>query len=197
MACLASAQRVLGLASTASRGGVGLRRPRLPRAAGAAEAGTANQNGLPVGSASPLIEWCPAERPAVLFVSVHDAGRSQMAAAMLRDKAGDAVDVFTAGTEPLPAVDPTVAAAMEEIGIPIENAPKVLTDEAVKRATVVATMGCGEACPFYPGSGETLIGKQYVDFSHPDPVGQPLAQVREIRDEIRAQIDSLFDYSCL
>jgi len=123
--------------------------------------------------------------PEVLFVCVENAGRSQMAAAILRQLAGDAVHVRTAGSEPAEAVRSVVVSALDEIGVPIGGEfPKPLTDEVVRAADVVITMGCGDACPVYPG-------RRYLDWDLADPVGQPIARVREIRDEIEARVRQL------
>jgi protein-tyrosine-phosphatase len=116
--------------------------------------------------------------PEVLFVCVQNAGRSQMAAALLRQMAGDRVHVRTAGSRPSGQVDPTVVAALDEIGVPVTaEFPKPLTDEVVQAADFVITMGCGDACPVYSG-------RRYMDWPLADPVGRPLSQVRQIRDEI-------------
>jgi arsenate reductase len=123
--------------------------------------------------------------PEVLFVCVENAGRSQIAAAILRQLAGDAVHVRTAGSEPVEAVRSVVVSALDEIGVPIGGEfPKPLTDEVVRAADVVITMGCGDACPVYPG-------RRYLDWDLADPVGQPIARVREIRDEIEARVRQL------
>lgn len=123
--------------------------------------------------------------PEVLFVCVQNAGRSQMAAAILRHLAGDRVRVRTAGSAPASAVRSTVVTALDEIGVPIGGEyPKPLTDEVVRAADVVITMGCGDACPVYPG-------KRYLDWDLDDPVGLPLARVREIRDDIEARVREL------
>lgn len=116
--------------------------------------------------------------PEVLFVCVENAGRSQMAAAILRQLAGDGVHVRTAGSEPADAVRSVVVSALDEIGVPMGGEyPKPLTDEVVRAADVVITMGCGDACPVYPG-------RRYLDWDLADPVGQPITRVREIRDDI-------------
>ena len=125
------------------------------------------------------------ETPAVLFVCVHNAGRSQMAAGWLRALAGDRVRVFSAGSAPADSLNPMAVAAMAEEGIDIaDNQPAVLTTEAVKKADVVITMGCGDACPFYPG-------KRYEDWELTDPAGLGIDAVRPIRDEIRARVEAL------
>ncbi len=127
----------------------------------------------------------PGRTPEILFVCVHNAGRSQMAAAFARALGGDAVTVRSAGSEPAERVNPTVVAAMAEVGLDISGeAPKRLVDEGVAAADVVVTMGCGDACPFYPG-------KRYVDWDIPDPAGQPLEAIRPIRDEIRRRVEAL------
>lgn len=124
-------------------------------------------------------------RPTVLFVCIHNAGRSQMAAGFLRALAGDAVEVLSAGSTPADAVNPVAVQAMAEVGIDISSAnPKILTTDAVKASDVVVTMGCGDTCPFYPG-------KRYEDWVLDDPAGQPLEKVRPIRDEIRARVEGL------
>ncbi|MGH3352220.1 MAG: arsenate reductase ArsC [Nocardioides sp.] len=124
-------------------------------------------------------------RPTVLFVCVHNAGRSQMAAGYLQHLAGDRVEVLSAGSEPAGAVNPVAVEAMAEEGIDIASAqPKVLTTEAVQVSDVVITMGCGDACPFFPG-------KRYEDWKLEDPAGQGIEDVRPIRDEIRNRIEAL------
>ncbi|MGO1234643.1 MAG: arsenate reductase ArsC [Microbacterium gubbeenense] len=124
-------------------------------------------------------------KPSVLFVCVHNAGRSQMAAGFLRDIAGDSVEVRSAGSMPAEQINPTAVEAMAEVGIDITaEAPKVLTTDAVKESDVVITMGCGDACPIFPG-------KRYEDWELDDPAGQGLDAVRPIRDDIRARIEGL------
>lgn len=124
-------------------------------------------------------------RPTVLFVCVHNAGRSQMAAGYLEALAGDRIDVRSAGSEPKDAVNPTAVQAMAEEGIDIAaNAPKVLTVDAVRESDVVITMGCGDACPIFPG-------KRYEDWVLDDPAGQELDAVRRIRDDIRSRVEAL------
>ena len=126
-------------------------------------------------------------RPVVLFVCVHNAGRSQMAAGFLSHLAGDRVEVLSAGSEPADRVNPVVVEAMAEVGIDVSREkPKLLQDAAVREADVVITMGCGDACPIYPG-------KRYEDWDLPDPAGQPLAAVRPIRDEIAARVNRLLE----
>ena len=124
-------------------------------------------------------------RPTVLFVCVHNAGRSQMAAGYLRHLAGDRVEVLSAGSAPADQVNPAAVAAMAEDGVDITaGAPKLLTTAAVQESDVVITMGCGDACPIYPG-------KRYEDWELDDPAGQGVAAVRPIRDEIRARVEAL------
>lgn len=124
-------------------------------------------------------------RPTVLFVCVHNAGRSQMAAGYLQHLAGDRIDVLSAGSQPADQVNPAAVAAMAEEGIDIATqVPKLLSDAAVRQADVVVTMGCGDECPFYPG-------KRYEDWVLEDPAGQGIDAVRPIRDEIRTRIEAL------
>ena len=126
-----------------------------------------------------------ASKPSVLFVCVHNAGRSQMAAGFLRDIAGDRIEVRSAGSMPAEQINPIAVEAMGELGIDITaEQPKVLTTEAVQASDVVITMGCGDACPFFPG-------KRYEDWKLDDPAGQGIDAVRPIRDEIRARIETL------
>jgi arsenate reductase len=123
-----------------------------------------------------------AERPTVLFVCVHNAGRSQMASGFLQHLAGERIAVLSAGSEPADQVNPAAVQAMSEKGIDISReVPKLLAGSAVREADVVITMGCGDACPFYPG-------KRYEDWELDDPAGQNLEQVRPIRDEIEARV---------
>ncbi len=125
------------------------------------------------------------EIPTVLFVCVHNAGRSQMAAGYLRALAGDRVQVLSAGSEPKDQINPVAVQAMAEEGIDIAgNQPKVLTTEAVRDSDVVITMGCGDACPIFPG-------KRYEDWELEDPAGQGIESVRVIRDDIRRRIEAL------
>jgi arsenate reductase (thioredoxin) len=127
------------------------------------------------------------EIPEVLFVCVHNAGRSQMAAALLNQRAAGRVSVRSAGSEPASELNPRVIEAMREIGIDISREfPKPLTDEFVRAADVVITMGCGDACPIYPG-------KRYEDWELDDPAGQDLQTVRRIRDEIDARVKRLLE----
>lgn len=124
-------------------------------------------------------------RPTVLFVCVHNAGRSQMAAGFMQHLGKGQVDVLSAGSAPKDSINPVAIEAMAEVGIDIaNNVPKVLTPEAVQASDVVITMGCGDACPFYPG-------KRYEDWVLEDPAGQGIESVRVIRDEIKARIESL------
>ncbi|MFS2242188.1 MULTISPECIES: arsenate reductase ArsC [unclassified Microbacterium] len=124
-------------------------------------------------------------KPSVLFVCVHNAGRSQMAAGFLRDIAGDRIEVRSAGSMPADQINPIAVEAMGELGIDITGEqPKVLTTEAVQASDVVITMGCGDACPFFPG-------KRYEDWKLDDPAGQGIDAVRPIRDEIRSRIEKL------
>ena len=125
------------------------------------------------------------DKPTVLFVCVHNAGRSQMAAGWLKRLAGDRVEILSAGSEPADQVDPIAVAAMREVGIDISaETPKVLTHDSVSHADVVVTMGCGDTCPYFPG-------KRYEDWELRDPAGQPIEVVREVRDEIRARVEAL------
>jgi arsenate reductase (thioredoxin) len=125
------------------------------------------------------------DRPTVLFVCVHNAGRSQMAAGYLQHLAGDRVQVLSAGSQPGEQINPVAVAAMAEEGIDIAaNQPKLLTDTAVREADVVITMGCGDECPFYPG-------KRYEDWVLDDPAGQGIDAVRPIRDEIKSRVAAL------
>ena len=126
-----------------------------------------------------------ADKPSVLFVCVHNAGRSQMAAALLSHLTGDRIEVRSAGTEPADQINPAVVAAMVEIGIDIATAtPKILTGASVQASDVVITMGCGDACPYFPGVS-------YRDWKLPDPAGQPVAIVRSIRDDIAYRVRAL------
>jgi protein-tyrosine-phosphatase len=123
--------------------------------------------------------------PEVLFVCVHNAGRSQMAAGLVRLRAGERVHVRSAGSDPGEEINPAVVAAMEEIGVDLgEEFPKPLTDEFVRAANAVITMGCGDACPVYPG-------KRYEDWELDDPAGKELDEVRRIRDEIDRRVQRL------
>lgn len=124
-------------------------------------------------------------KPSVLFVCVHNAGRSQMAAGWLTALAGDGIEVRSAGTTPADQVNPSAVEAMREVGIDITAAtPKVLTDEAVQASDVVITMGCGDTCPYYPGT-------RYLDWALEDPAGKGVEAVRPIRDEIKTRVEQL------
>ena len=125
------------------------------------------------------------QKPSVLFVCVHNAGRSQMAAGWLRELAGDRVEARSAGSMPADQINPVAVEAMREVGIDITaEQPKVLTTEAVQDSDVVITMGCGDACPFFPG-------KRYEDWKLDDPAGQGIEAVRPIRDEIKGRVETL------
>ena len=127
------------------------------------------------------------DRPEVLFVCVHNAGRSQMAAALLARHAGDRIIIRSAGTAPAETINPTVREAMREIGVDLDAAgatPKRLTDEAVRASDVVITMGCGDECPYYPG-------KRYLDWTLDDPAGKSIETVRAIRDDIDRRVERL------
>jgi len=124
-------------------------------------------------------------RPEVLFVCVHNAGRSQMAAALTKTLSGGRVQVRSAGSAPAAEINPNVVLAMAEEGIDLsEEFPKPLTDDAVRAADVVITMGCGDTCPVYPG-------KRYLDWEIPDPSGQPIEVVRRIREDVRSHVTEL------
>ena len=123
--------------------------------------------------------------PTVLFLCVHNAGRSQMAAGWLRRLGADRVDVFTGGSEPADEVNRGVVDAMAEVGVDIsQELPKPWADEDVRAADIVVTMGCGDACPFYPG-------KRYLDWELEDPAGKGVQQIRPIRDEIERRVRAL------
>jgi arsenate reductase (thioredoxin) len=125
------------------------------------------------------------ELPEVLFVCVHNAGRSQMAAGLVKLRSHGRIHVRSAGSDPGEEINPAVVAAMEEVGVDLgEEFPKPLTDEVVRAADVVITMGCGDACPIYPG-------KRYEDWTLDDPAGQDLVTVRRIRDEIDERVQRL------
>ena len=125
------------------------------------------------------------KKPSVLFVCVHNAGRSQIAAGFMRELGGDRVEVLSAGSAPKDVINPIAVAAMAEIGIDIANQqPKVLTTAAVLESDAVITMGCGDACPFYPG-------KRYEDWVLDDPAGQDIDFVRNIRDDIKVRVERL------
>ena len=124
-------------------------------------------------------------KPTVLFVCVHNAGRSQMAAGFMKTLGADRVEVFSAGSAPKDSINPIAVEAMKEVGIDISNTvPKVLTPEAVQESDAVITMGCGDACPFYPG-------KRYEDWVLDDPAGQGIESVRIIRDDIKKRVEQL------
>ncbi|MEV8108817.1 arsenate reductase ArsC [Streptomyces sp. NPDC088135] len=126
-----------------------------------------------------------AGKPSVLFVCVHNAGRSQMAAAWLTHLAGDRIEVRSAGSDPGAAVNPAAVEAMAEVGIDISaETPKILTTDAVRASDLCITMGCGDTCPVFPG-------KRYLDWQLDDPAGQGVAAVRPIRDEIRTLVEEL------
>src|SRR5215211_6884410 len=127
------------------------------------------------------------DRPEVLFVCVHNAGRSQMAAGLVHKLSGGEVQVRSAGSDPADRLNPTVVEAMTEVGVDLgREFPKPLTDDAVRAADVVITMGCGDACPIYPG-------KRYEDWELDDPAGKDLETVRRIRDEIADRVRTLID----
>ena len=124
-------------------------------------------------------------KPTVLFVCVHNAGRSQMAAGFMNSLGAGRVEVLSAGSAPKDSINPIAVQAMQEVGIDIsKNVPKVLTPEAVQESDAVITMGCGDACPFYPG-------KRYEDWVLDDPAGQGIESVRVIRDEIKKRVEQL------
>jgi arsenate reductase len=124
-------------------------------------------------------------RPQVLFVCVHNAGRSQIAAALLQHHAAGRVDVRSAGSAPADEINPVVRAALAELGIDLDDAhPKILTADAVEAADVVVTMGCGDACPVFPG-------RRYLDWDLADPAGKALAEVRVIRDDVDRRVCAL------
>ncbi|MDE3722780.1 MULTISPECIES: arsenate reductase ArsC [Nocardiopsis] len=128
-----------------------------------------------------------ADTPSVLFVCVHNAGRSQMAAAWLRHLAGDRVEVRSAGSAPAETVNPAVVEAMKEVGIDItDQKPKILTIDAVEASDVCITMGCGDVCPVFPG-------KRYLDWTLTDPAGQGVDAVRPIRDDIEKRVRTLLE----
>ena len=125
------------------------------------------------------------EKKTIMFVCVHNAGRSQMAAGFMRELGGDRVEVLSAGSAPKDSINPVAVEAMAELGIDIAHQkPKVLTPEAVQQSDVVITMGCGDACPYYPG-------KRYEDWVLEDPAGQGIEPVRVIRDEIKGRVEEL------
>jgi arsenate reductase (thioredoxin) len=125
------------------------------------------------------------DRPSVLYVCIHNAGRSQMAAALTQSLGGGGVTVWSAGSEPAKQVNPVAVQVMQEIGLDLsQEFPKPMTDEVVRAADVVITMGCGDSCPIYPG-------KKYEDWQVEDPAGQPPEKVRQIRDDIRGRVERL------
>ena len=133
----------------------------------------------------PTVDDLSSDKPSVLFLCVHNAGRSQMAAGWLDHLAGDRVDVFSGGSEPAGTVNPAAVEAMAEVGIDIGTEfPKPWTDEIIRAADVVITMGCGDACPVYPG-------KRYEDWVLDDPEGLGVDAVRPIRDDIRRRVEKL------
>ena len=126
-----------------------------------------------------------AHKPTVLFVCVHNAGRSQMAAGFMNAIGAGRVEVLSAGSAPKDSINPIAVQAMQEVGIDISNSvPKVLTPEAVQESDAVITMGCGDACPYYPG-------KRYEDWGLDDPAGQGIESVRVIRDDIKKRVEQL------
>ncbi|SDJ52511.1 arsenate reductase [Frankineae bacterium MT45] len=126
-------------------------------------------------------------KPTVLFVCVHNAGRSQMAAGWLKQLAGDQVDIRSAGSQPSDQINPVAVEAMREVGIDISaETPKILTVDSVSSADVVITMGCGDTCPYFPG-------KRYEDWQLTDPAGEGIDVVRRVRDEIKARVAALVD----
>ena len=133
----------------------------------------------------PTVDDLSSDKPSVMFVCVHNAGRSQMASGWLKHLSGDRVDVFSGGSEPAATVNPAAVEAMAEVGIDIRTEfPKPWTDEIIRAADVVVTMGCGDACPVYPG-------KRYEDWVLDDPAGLGVDRVRPIRDEIRGRVEKL------
>ena len=125
------------------------------------------------------------DSPTVLFVCVHNAGRSQMAAGFMQELSGGRVEVRSAGSEPKDQINPTAIEAMAEVGIDIaENVPKILTTEAVQDSDVVITMGCGDTCPIFPG-------KRYEDWELEDPAGKDIVTVRRVRDDIKGRVEAL------
>jgi len=132
-----------------------------------------------------ISDYTSTSKPSVLFVCVHNAGRSQMAAGFMTHLGQGRVEVLSAGSAPKDSINPVAVAAMAEVGIDIsQNSPKVLTPEAVQQSDAVITMGCGDACPFYPG-------KRYEDWVLEDPAGQGIESVRVIRDEIKVRVETL------
>lgn len=132
-----------------------------------------------------MSDSAPHRKPTILFVCVHNAGRSQMAAGLLRALAGDTVQVLSAGSEPAEQLNPVAVEAMTELGIDIATQqPKILTTDSVRESDVVITMGCGDSCPIFPG-------KRYEDWELDDPAGQSIDAVRIIRDDIRMRVEAL------
>jgi len=132
-----------------------------------------------------ISEATSSSKPSVLFVCVHNAGRSQMAAGFMSHLGRGRVEVLSAGSAPKDSINPVAVAAMAEVGIDIsQNSPKVLTPEAVQHSDAVVTMGCGDACPYYPG-------KRYEDWVLEDPAGQGIESVRVIRDDIKLRVETL------
>lgn len=130
-------------------------------------------------------EAAVSDRPTVLFVCVHNAGRSQMAAGYLRELSGGRVEVLSAGSEPADRLNPAAVTVMAEEGIDIAgNTPQILTTDAVRESDVVITMGCGDTCPIFPG-------KRYEDWDLTDPAGLPVEQVRPVRDDIKRRVEAL------
>ena len=126
-------------------------------------------------------------KPSVLFICVHNAGRSQMAAGFLTHLAGDAIEVRSAGSAPEATINPAAVASMAEVGIDISaQSPKILTSDAVETSDVVITMGCGDTCPVFPGV-------RYRDWELPDPAGKDIDAVRPIRDQIKVRVQALID----
>jgi arsenate reductase len=133
----------------------------------------------------PSVDDLSSDKPSVMFLCVHNAGRSQMASGWLKHLSGDRVDVFSGGSEPAATVNPAAVEAMAELGIDIGTEfPKPWTDEIIRAVDVVITMGCGDACPVYPG-------KRYEDWVLDDPAGLSVDRVRPIRDEIRGRVEKL------
>ncbi|MEO6396866.1 MAG: arsenate reductase ArsC [Tepidiformaceae bacterium] len=140
---------------------------------------------VPLLAQAQLEGTMPKQSPEVLFVCVHNAGRSQMAAVLTSHLSGGQVNVRSAGSAPGSEINPRVVEAMSELGLDLsQEFPKPLTDEVVRAADIVVTMGCGDACPFYPG-------KRYMDWVVDDPAGQPLEGVRQIRDDIRGRVEGM------
>jgi protein-tyrosine-phosphatase len=136
-------------------------------------------------TAAPLRDPAMPDKPVVLFVCVHNAGRSQMAAALLKRIAGGKIEVRSAGSEPADRINPVAVEAMAEVGIDITaEQPKILTVDAVRESDIVITMGCGDTCPIFPG-------RRYEDWDLTDPAGQPIEVVREVRNDIKARIETL------